>query len=65
MPPDPAALQELADALDEAHKLYLSALQARSRGEITQTIGGSARSLSPACGAVPKIRPLIIPDKGK
>ena len=36
MPPDPRTLQELADALDEAYKLYLSALQAASRGEITQ-----------------------------
>ena len=32
MPPDPRTLQELADALDEAHALYLAALQAASRG---------------------------------
>lgn len=36
MPPDPRTLQELADALDEAHALYLAALQAASRGEINK-----------------------------
>ena len=36
MPPDPAVLQELARDLDEAHQLYLVALQAASRGEINK-----------------------------